>query len=100
MKTKLQEEKQNEKYPFVVGKNYMIRTITMIYTGKLVEVFEKELVLTECAWIPETKRWTDTCKNGEFEEVEPYPKEKKIIIGRDAILDAFEVDWKLPDKQK
>ena len=84
------------KTPYIKGKNYMIRTVTMIYTGKLKEVFDKELILTECSWIPETKRWADTCKEGIFEEVEPYPEKAEVIIGKDAILDAFKVDWKLP----
>ena len=86
--------------PYQIGDNYMIRTVTMIYTGKLVKVFDKELVLTNCAWIPETKRWADTCEKGEFEEVEPYPKEVEVIIGKDAILDAFVINWSLPEKQK
>jgi len=31
--------------PYEVGKNYFIRTVTMSYTGKLIWVGEKELVL-------------------------------------------------------
>lgn len=90
----------NKSTPYKVGKKYMIRTVTMIYTGKLKQVFDKELILTECAWIPETKRWADSCSTGEFNEVEPYPEKAEIIIGRDAILDAFSVEWNLPRNQK
>jgi len=86
--------------PYKIGKNYMIRTVTMIYTGKLKQVYDKELILTECAWIPETERWMNTCRDGTFKEVEPYPEKVEIIIGRDAILDAFQVSWKLPKEQK
>jgi len=82
------------------GKKYMIRTVTMIYTGKLKSIFDRELVLTECAWIPETERWADTCEKGIFKEVEPYPAKAEVIIGRDAILDCFEVNWDLPKEQK
>lgn len=89
-----------KKTPYKTRKNYMIRTVTMIYTGKLKQVYEKELVLTNCSWIAETKRWADTCKEGVFEEVEPYPEKAEVIIGKDAILDAFMVDWELPTKQK
>lgn len=85
---------------YLIGSNYMIRTITMIYTGKLIRVYDKELVLTNCAWIPETERWADSCKNGKFKEVEPYPKESEVIINREAILDSFVVSWKLPEEQK
>jgi len=72
----------------------------MIYTGKLESLYDNELVLSSCAWIPETSRWADSCKKGTFNEVEPYPEFAKVIIGRQAILDAFIVDWELPTKQK
>ena len=86
--------------PYSIGSNYLIRTVTMIYTGKLVKVFDKELVLTNCSWIAETERWADTCANGIFKEVEPYPKEAEVSINREAILDSFIVSWKLPESQK
>lgn len=86
--------------PYVVGSNYLIRTVTMIYTGKLIKIFEKELVFTDCAWIPETERWMDSCINGNFKEIEPYPKEAKVNINREVILDSFIVSWKLPSEQK
>lgn len=87
-------------YFLETGKNYLIRTVTMIYTGKLVEVFDKELVITNACWIPETERWADTVAKGIFSEVEPYPKDSNVVIGRGAILDMVEVSWKLPDEQK
>lgn len=86
--------------PYIIGANYMIRTVTMIYTGKLVKVYDKELVLTDCAWIPETDRWADTCKNGNFKEVEPFPEKAEVNVNREAILDSFIVDWKLPREQQ
>jgi hypothetical protein len=86
--------------PLVLNENYLIRTVTMIYTGKLVKAYDKELVLVECAWIPETERWADTVEKGIFKEVEPYPKDSEVIINREAILDITKVYWKLPDKQK
>lgn len=89
-----------QKTPYKINKNYLIRTVTMIYTGKLKEIYEKELVFTNCCWIPETDRWKQACEKGKFSEVEPYPEKAEVIIGRDIILDAFVVNWKLPDKQK
>jgi len=86
--------------PYLIGANYLIRTVTMIYTGKLIKVFDKELVLINCAWIPETERWANSCKDGKFKEVEPYPKEAEVSINREAILDSFIVTWKLPEEQK
>ena len=88
------------KTAYTLGKNYLVRTVTMIYTGKLKTITDKELVLTSCAWIPETERWADTCNKGVFKEVEPYPPKAEVIISQGAILDAFVVDWKLPSEQK
>lgn len=86
-------------HPFQIGKNYLIRTVTMIYTGKLEAVYEKELVISSASWIAETKRWADSVKDGDFNEVEPYPDNCKVTIGRGAILDATVVNWELPRKQ-
>lgn len=88
------------KTPWKVGSPYMIRTVTMIYTGRLVRIYPGELVLTSCAWIPETERWADSCEQGTFKEVEPYPKNAEVIIPRGGILDAFVVTYDLPTAQK
>ena len=84
---------------YVIGENYLIRTVTMIYTGKLVKVYDKELVITDASWIPETERWADTVKDGKFKEVEPYPDNTEVILNREAILDVTKVCWKLPRSQ-
>ena len=86
--------------PLVIGENYLIRTVTMIYTGKLTTVFDKELVIVDASWIPETERWADTVSNGTFKEVEPYPDGEEVILNREAILDITKVYWKLPRIQK
>ena len=46
------------------GKKYLIRTVTMIYTGKLVRVEGDYIVVTNCAWIADTSRWMK--RNGDF----------------------------------
>ena len=86
--------------PYIVGTDYLIRTITMIYTGTLEQVHEHELVITNAAWIPETERWASTVEFGKFKEVEPYPADAKVIIGRQTILDMTPTRWKLPREQK
>ena len=85
---------------YQLGKPYMIRTVTMIYTGRLIKSSSNELVLTEACWIPDTGRWQEACHIGSFDEVEPYPKDAEVIINRDAILALFKIDFKLPNKQK
>ena len=87
-------------HPFKIGSNYLIRTVTMIYTGKLEAVYEKELVISSASWIAETERWAKSVSEGSFKEVEPYPDKSLVTIGRGAILDAVPVVWKLPREQK
>jgi hypothetical protein len=87
-------------HPYQIGKSYFIRTVTMIYTGKLEAVYDKELVISSASWIADTGRFAQAVATGKFDEVEPYPDNVKLTIGRDAILDAMPVNWALPRTQK
>jgi len=87
------------KHPYEIGKNYLIRTVTMIFTGRLVAVYDEELVIEDAAWIAETSRWSDCLNDGTFNEVEPYP-EGPVIVGRGAIVDVCIWSHALPRKQK
>jgi len=84
--------------PWNIGANYLIRTVTMIDTGRLVEVTPMELVLEDAAWVADTGRFSDALKKSEFSEVEPFPSDR-VIIGRGSIIDAVEIS-NLPMKQK
>jgi hypothetical protein len=89
-------------HPFTIGKAIVIRTVTMIQTGILKAVGEKELVLTDAAWIAETGRFADFLKHGPIDssaEVEPFP-DGEVIVGRGAIIDAMHVNWDVPRNQK
>lgn len=81
-----------------LGKNYLIRTVTMIDTGRLVAVTQHELVLEDAAWIADTGRFSQAIESAEFGEVEPFPA-GKVIIGRGAVIDAVLIK-KLPRSQK
>lgn len=72
-----------------VGKVYLIRTVTMIYTGRLKAQSKTELLLSEAAWIAETERWAQTCKDEVFKEVEPYYRD--VVLFKGAILDVTEI---------
>ena len=92
-------EKSNKSiYP--VGKNVIVRTITMIYTGKLSAVTDTDLILTECSWIPETDRYADFVTTGSVNECEPYPDNLEVFISRGALLDMCELKSSLPRSQK
>ena len=88
----------DEESAWEVGKIYLIRTVTMIDTGKLVAVTEHELVLEDAAWIADTGRFADAVKKATFNEVEPFPC-GRVIVGRGAVVDAVEIE-KAPRSQK
>ena len=76
--------------PWEIGNIYLIRTVTMIDTGRLVAVTDQELVLEDAAWIADTGRFSDALKKAEFSEVEPFP-DGKVIVGRGAVIDAVKI---------
>jgi hypothetical protein len=82
-----------------IGSAYLIRTVTMIQTGRLIAVTEHELVLEDAAWIADTGRFADALKGGTFSEVEPFP-DGEVIVGRGSIIDACALPFALPRSQK
>lgn len=85
---------------FTKGKNYLIRTVTMIYTGEFIRLDGDHIIIAKAAWIPETDRWMESVASGKFKEVEPYPDAAEVAINRQACLDITQVAWKLPRDQK
>jgi hypothetical protein len=77
--------------PYKIGKAYLIRTVTMIQTGRVVEVGPQEIVLEEAAWIPDTGRFSSALKSLNFSEVEPFP-DGRVIVGRGSVIDAVEIE--------
>lgn len=91
-------EKCSSEYP--VGKNVIVRTVTMIYTGLLQKVTDSDLVLIDCSWIPETERFMQFVAEGKVKECEPYPDGLPVYINRGALLDMCELKKELPRSQK
>lgn len=83
-----------------VGENYFIRTVTHINIGTLAKVTDKELVLKDVSWIGSTARFEQTVKDGELDEVEPFPDNFEVIVGRGALIDAVIWSHPLPREQK
>lgn len=76
--------------PWVVGKKYFIRTVTMHLTGELTFAGEKELILKDAAWIADSGRFHKALENIEnCSEVEPF--QNPVIVGRGSIVDATEI---------
>jgi hypothetical protein len=97
-KKQVKQTKENEGHPYEIGQAYFIRTVTMYYTGRLLAVTDKELVLSDAAWIADTGRFYDAIKSGSLNEVEPFLG--PVIIGRGAIIDAWKWMHDLPRTQK
>jgi len=83
-----------------VGKNYFLRTVTHHLCGHLIKVTTQELVFNNTSWIPDDGRFHKAVKNGDFNEIEPFPAERKVIVGRGALIDAISVDFDLPKEPK
>jgi len=82
------------------GKNVIVRTVTMIFTGRLIKTTRTDLVLEDCSWIPCTDRYMQFVANGSVKECEPYPDGLPVYINRGALLDVCELREKLPRSQK
>ena len=85
-------------HSFEIGKAYLIRTVTMHYTGRVVSVTDSDVVLEEAAWIADTGRYADSLKDGTLSEIEPYPG--RVAVSRGAIVDFAEWSHDLPGVQK
>ena len=85
-------------HSFEIGKAYLIRTVTLHYTGRVRTVTDSDVVLDDAAWIADTGRFSDSLQSGELSEIEPYPK--SVAVCRNAIVDFCEWNHSLPREQK
>jgi hypothetical protein len=89
-------ESRGQSHSFEIGKCYLIRTVTMHYTGRVVEVTDSDVVLEEAAWIADTGRYANCLTTGELNEVEPYPN--RVAVCRGGMIDFTEWNHQLPRK--
>jgi hypothetical protein len=85
--------------PFEIGKNYLIRTITMIDIGRVTKIVGNFIVLDDASWIADTGRFNECLKNPTtFVEIEPftYP----LILNTNSIVDATLWPYELPINPK
>ena len=92
--------KQENLQPFEIGKNYLIRTVTHILVGNVTQVGRQEIVINDASWIADTGRYHNCLVSGELNEVEPYPDNEPVIVGRGALVDACKWLHALPRAQK
>ena len=85
--------------PFEVGKNYLIRTITMVDVGRVTKIVGKFLVMDDASWIADTGRFFECLRKSDvFVEVEPF--QHPVFVNTDAIVDATLWPLALPTKDK
>ena len=97
---KVSMKSKKAEHPYVIGRSYLIRTITNYYTGRLVAVFDRELVITSAAWIPQCGRFANFLNTGVPEECEPYPDAAEVVVSREGIVDCVPFVHALPRVQK
>lgn len=76
--------------PFEIGAVYLIRTVTMIDTGRVVAASHRHIVLEDAAWIADTGRFADALQKCQFNEVEPFP-DGRVIINMGSYIDAVKI---------
>lgn len=81
-------------HPFVVGRAYFIRTVTMHIIGRVDRVDGDFLTLTDAAWIADSGRFNEALKNGTLNEVEPFVL--PAMVNMIAITDATEWPHHIP----
>ena len=95
-------ELQESQTPFEVGKNYLVRTVTMTIVGELKGIYEQELLFGKASWVADTgpfhKSLLNSLEKSSDSEIEPFPDE--CIVGRGAIVDAAIYPHDLPSESK
>ena len=89
------EKRMREKLTsFRIGEKYLIRTVTNYLLGKLEQVTDTDLLLSDASWVADTGRFHLALRDGVLNEIEPYPNE--VIVSRGAIVDAAVWSHELP----
>jgi len=85
------QESSVKETPFEIGKNYLIRTVTMTHSGKVKAIIGDFLVLTSAAWIADTGRFSEALVDqNKFNEVEPFLNE--VFVNITTIIDATQIE--------
>lgn len=99
MKKKIVKKKSvNKAFPYEIGKSYMFVTVTKYYTGRLKAVTDKELVITDAAWIAHTDRYNAALTTGVVRSVEPIPG--TVVLNRGGLIEVSEWNHVLPSVVK
>ena len=88
--------------PIRVGQKVLIRAVTMYYTGEIVGVTDQEILIAKAAWIADTGRFSQALAKGAsaLNEIEPYPDDAVVSVGRGAVIDVVTWTHELPTEVK
>ena len=82
--------------PFAIGSKLLIRTVTMIQLGRIIDVGPDYILFEEGGWVADTKRFgLETLTKGELNEFEKSPG-PWFGVGRGAIVDFWPWNHALP----
>lgn len=76
-------------HSFKEGKSYLIRCVTHFQLGKIEQVTDTDIILSDASWVADTGRFSEALKTGNLKENEPFFGD--CIVARGAIVDA--VEW-------
>lgn len=80
---------EGQKYfPYKVGDKVFIRTVTLYYTGEIIQVKGDWITLKKASWIADTGRFFDFLKEGKCSEYESFQKD--VSIPMQSIIDITE----------
>jgi len=80
--------------PFVIGRSYLVRTVTQYIVGRIVSANSQFIVMSNASWVPDTGRFSEALRTGVLSEVEPFVN--NAIVGVGAIVDATEWTHRFP----
>ena len=82
--------------PFAIGSKLLIRTVTMIQLGRIIDVGPDYILFEVGGWVADTKRFgLETLTKGELNEFEKSPG-PWFGVGRGVIVDFWPWNHALP----
>jgi hypothetical protein len=70
------------------------------YTGRVSACAEEEVELVDAAWIADDGRFATAMAEGKYNEIEPYPDNRPVVVNRACIVDWSPHVGELPRSQK
>lgn len=86
----------------VIGQAVFIQAVPLYYTGRVVRVDDRYIVLDQAAWIADTGRFHKAMAEGReaLVEVEPLPKDRIVRISHGSVLSVMDWPHSLPEATK